>query len=49
MLFKNNVPGTSLAVWESLPASTAGGLGLIPDQGTKISHPCSEAEILKIN
>ena len=32
-------PGTSLAVQGlRLPASTAGGTGLIPGQGTKIPH-----------
>ena len=31
--------GTSLVVqWLRLPASTAGGMGLIPGQGTKIPH-----------
>ena len=32
-------PGTSLAVqWLPLHASTVGGLGSIPGQGTKIPH-----------
>ena len=37
--------GTSLAVqWLRLCTSTAGGMGLIPGQGTKIPHaaPCGQ-------
>ena len=37
-IFKDTT-GTSLAVqWLRLRASTAGGMGLIPGQGTKIPH-----------
>ena len=36
---KNLTPGISLAVqWLGLHASTAGGTGSIPGQGTKILH-----------
>ena len=36
---KEDIGGNSLVVqWLGLQASTAGGTGLIPDQGTKISH-----------
>ena len=36
---KNRSPGTSLVIqWLRLRTSTAGGTGLIPGRGTKISH-----------
>ena len=42
MYFKSCYPGNSLAVqWLGLHASTSRGMGLIPDQGTKISQ-CAE-------
>ena len=37
--------GTSLVVqWLKLRASTAGGTGSIPGQGTKIPHACGAAK-----
>ena len=42
-----NVKGTSLVVqWLSLQASTAGDMGLIPGQGTKIPHATHSAPSL---
>ena len=42
-LYQISYKRTSLAVqWLGLSISTAGGMGLIPGQGTKIPHACSE-------
>ena len=39
------IKGTSLAVqWLRLCASTAGGMGLIPGQGTKILHAAQHSQ-----
>lgn len=38
--YENEGPRTSLAIqWLGLPASNERGMGLIPGQGTKLSHP----------
>lgn len=42
MTFKLQMQGigaSSTVQWLRLPASTAGTMDLIPDQGTKIPHP----------
>ena len=41
--------GNSLVVqWLELPASTAGGTGLIPGQGTKILHAVQHGQKKKL-
>ena len=48
-IFKNNVLVTSLVVQcLRLPASNAGGMGLIPGQGTKIPHATGWGQKIKI-
>ena len=46
--FKNEYVGTSLVVqWLRFHASNAGGMGLIPDWGTKIPHAMQCAQQLQ--
>ena len=52
MTFKLQMQGTgasSTVQWLRLPASTAGTMDLIPDQGTKIPHPTCLHNVAKKN
>ena len=45
---KNSTPGTSLAVQRLRPhTSTAGGMGLIPGQGTKILNAAQHSQFIQ--
>ena len=48
-LFKKSFPGTSLMFqWLRLCTSTAGRVGSIPSEGTKIQHTMQSGQTIKI-